>query len=61
MRISVKTAYVGRLGVEEEVRGLSQFLSGQANINDIIYETNFENMDIIFGGSFCTEPVRLTQ
>ena len=51
-----KTAYVGRLGVEEEVRGLSQFLSGQANINDIIYETNFENMDIIFGGPSAPNP-----
>ena len=54
-----KTAYVGRLGVEEEVRGLSQFLSGQANINDIIYETNFENMDIIFSGSFAPNPSEL--
>ena len=51
-----KTAYVDRLGVEEEVRGLSQFLSGQANINDIIYETNFENMDIIFGGPSAPNP-----
>ena len=54
-----RTAYVGRLGVEEEVRGLSQFLSGQANINDIIYETNFENMDIIFSGSFAPNPSEL--
>lgn len=51
-----KTAYVGRLGVEEEVKGLSEFLSGQANVNDIIYETNFPNMDIIFGGPTAPNP-----
>lgn len=51
-----KTAYAGRLGVEEEVKGLSQFLSGQINISDIIYETNFPNMDIIFGGPSAPNP-----
>lgn len=51
-----KTAYVGSLGVEEEVKGLSEFLSGQANVNDIIYETNFPNMDIIFGGPTAPNP-----
>ena len=45
-----KTAYVGRLGVEEEVKGLSQLLSGQVGLQEIIYSTNFPNMDIIFGG-----------
>ena len=51
-----KTAYAGRLGVEEEVKGLSQFLSGQINISDMIYETNFPNMDIIFGGPSAPNP-----
>ena len=51
-----KTAYVGRLGVEEEVKGLSQFLSGQVSIQDMIYETNFQNMDIIFGGPSAPNP-----
>ncbi len=51
-----KTSYAGRLGVQEEVKGLSQFLSGQVNINDIIYKTNFENMDIIFGGPSAPNP-----
>ena len=42
-----KTAYAGRLGVEEEVKGLSQLLSGQVGLQEIIYSTNFPNMDII--------------
>ena len=51
-----KTAYVGRLEVQEEVKGLSQLLSGQAGLQDIIYNTNFQNMDIIFGGPSAPNP-----
>ena len=51
-----KTAYVGRLEVQEEVKGLSQLLSGQAGLQDIIYNPNFPNMDIIFGGPSAPNP-----
>lgn len=51
-----KTAYAGRLGVEEEVKGLSQLLSGQVGLQEIIYSTNFPNMDIIFGGPSAPNP-----
>ena len=51
-----KTAYVGRLEVQDEVKGLSQLLSGQAGLQDIIYNTNFQNMDIIFGGPSAPNP-----
>ena len=51
-----KTAYAGRLGVEEEVKGLSQLLSGQVGLQDIIYATNFPNMDIIFAGPPAPNP-----
>lgn len=51
-----KTAYVGRIEVQEEVKGLSQLLSGQAGLQDIIYNTNFPNMDIIFGGPSAPNP-----
>ena len=51
-----KTAYVGRLEVQEEVKGLSQLLIGQAGLQDIIYNTNFPNMDIIFGGPSAPNP-----
>lgn len=50
------TAYVGRLEVQDEVKGLSQLLSGQAGLQDIIYNTNFPNMDIIFGGPSAPNP-----
>ena len=51
-----KTEYAGRLGVEEEIKGLSQLLSGQVGLQDIIYSTNFPNMDIIFGGPSAPNP-----
>ena len=51
-----KTAYVGSLEVQDEVKGLSQLLSGQAGLQDIIYNTNFPNMDIIFGGPSAPNP-----
>ena len=51
-----KTSYAGRLGVEEEITGLSQFLSGQIELKDLIYSTNYPNMDIIFGGPSAPNP-----
>ena len=36
-----KSDFAIRLGVEEEVVGLSQFLSGQAEVKDLIYSTSF--------------------
>ena len=34
-------------------------MSGQASIAEIIYHTNYENMDIIFSGSFAPNPSEL--
>ena len=42
--------------MEEEVKGLSQLLSGQVGLQEIIYSTNFPNMDIIFGGPSAPNP-----
>lgn len=44
------------LGVEEEVVGLSQFLSGQAEVKDLIYSTSYPNLHIIFGGPIAPNP-----
>ena len=42
--------------MEEEVKGLSQLLSGQVGLQEVIYSTNFPNMDIIFGGPNAPNP-----
>lgn len=51
-----KSAYFSHFLVNQEVQGLSQFLSGQIEVKDLIYGTNYPNMDIIFGGSPAPDP-----
>lgn len=51
-----KSDFVIRFGIEQEVIGLSQFLSGQAEIKDLICSTNYPNLHIIFGGPVAPNP-----
>lgn len=51
-----KSALISRFGVAEEVRGLSEYLSGQTELKDLICATNYENLDIIFGGPMAPNP-----
>lgn len=43
-----KSILASRYGVGKQVQGLSNYLSGQASIAEIIYRTNYENMDTFF-------------
>lgn len=54
-----KSAFVHRYHVNEAVKGLSQYLSGQVGLEDIIYHTNFQNMDIVFAGPEAPNPSEL--
>lgn len=54
-----KSSYIRRFHVKEKVAGLSQYLSGQMDMNDVIYQTNFENVDIIFSGPVAPNPSEL--
>lgn len=45
-----KSSFVTRYQVSEKVSGLSQYLSGQKSLHDIVYTTNFPGVDIIFAG-----------
>ena len=47
--------YADRSGIE----GLSQFLSGQATLQDVLYSTQYPNFYIIFSGAFPPNPVEL--
>ncbi len=42
-----------------EVLGLSEYLSSQATIDDVLYATQFENLNIIFAGAVPPNPVEL--
>lgn len=54
-----KSAFVRRYLVDGEIKGLSQYLSGQAPVREILYGTNFENMDMIFAGPTAPNPSEL--
>jgi len=44
---------------DEDIRGLSHCLSGQAAVEDCIYSTDVENMDIITAGPVTPNPTEL--
>ncbi|MBQ8600598.1 MAG: CpsD/CapB family tyrosine-protein kinase [Clostridia bacterium] len=48
-------------GVESDdyVMGLTHYLAGIASIDEVIYETNIENADIILAGKTVSNPVNL--
>jgi capsular exopolysaccharide synthesis family protein len=52
-----KSVYMSRFNVEEEIFGLSQYLSGQVDeAYQLICHTNFPNVDIIFAGPSAPNP-----
>jgi capsular exopolysaccharide synthesis family protein len=56
-----KSVLVGRHHIKtaDEISGLSHYLSGQVGKENIIYETNITNMDIIFSGPLTPNPTEL--
>ncbi len=44
---------------DEEILGLSEYLSGQASYDDVLYSTQNKNLDIIFAGAVPPNPVEL--
>ena len=53
--------YLSRYQVGQEVRGLSEYLSGQIAGTEIIYTTNFPGVDIIFAGPVAPNPSELLE
>ena len=43
----------------DSVLGLSEFLSSQASLEDVLYETNIENLHVISAGAVPPNPVEL--
>ena len=56
-----KSVMVSRYQLDKEVNGLSQFLSGQKNKEEIIYETNLNNLNIVFSGPYSPNPAELLE
>ena len=56
-----KSVLVSRYQLIEKVDGLSQYLSGQKNMQDILYDTSFENFSVIFAGPYSPNPAELLE
>lgn len=54
-----KSSFVTRYQVKKRIKGLSQYLSGQATVDEVIYATNFDNVDFIFSGPIAPNPSEL--
>ncbi len=56
-----KSAYIGRYRIKQNINGLSQYLSGQLAKEFLIYETNYQNVSIIFAGPAAPNPSELLE
>ncbi len=56
-----KSILVSRYQLRQEVSGLSQYLSGQRAFDDVIYDTNVENLSVIFAGPYSPNPAELLE
>lgn len=60
MRNSV-TVKENKAVADEAIIGLSHYLSGQNKMEDIIYTSNVENLDIVFAGRSVPNPTELLE
>ncbi len=54
-----KSVLIGRYKVGEIDCGLAHYLSGQRELEDVLYQTDINNMDIIFSGTHSPNPAEL--
>lgn len=54
-----KSNLVNRLKIKTKVEGLSHYLSGMANVNDLLYETDLPGMYIMFAGTYVPNAAEL--
>lgn len=54
-----RSVTIGRYKPDQAVQGLTHYLSGQNSLEEIIYESNIENLDMIFTGPVPPNPAEL--
>lgn len=54
-----RSVVIGRYKPDQAVRGITHYLSGQSNLDEVLYETNILNLDIIFPGPIPPNPAEL--
>lgn len=56
-----KSVLTSRYQLWEEVDGLSQYLSGQKELEEVIYDTNIDNLSVVFAGPYSPNPAELLE
>ncbi len=56
-----RSTFVSRYRIGRSVKGLSHYLCGTMEAKEVCYKTNYENVDIIFAGSFVPNPSELLE
>ena len=56
-----RSVLVSRYQLGEKVHGLSQYLSGQKQLEEVVYDTNVENLSVIFAGPYSPNPAELLE
>lgn len=54
-----KSVLESRYGVDREVKGLSHYLAGNAELRDVLCQTNIPNLHIVFQGAVAPNPSEL--
>ena len=54
-----RSVLVSRFGVGQQIYGLTQYLTGQKLLGEVLYHTNLPNLDIIFSGPMAPNPAEL--
>lgn len=54
------SVFKNQYDIKEDVQGLSQYLSGQAeHIEQVVYKTNYENLYMIIAGPYAPNPTEM--
>lgn len=56
-----RSSFITRYKIDKPVKGLSNYLCGSIEMEDICYQTNFDNLDIVFAGSLVPNPSELLE
>ena len=54
-----KSVLLNRYQVKQEVGGLSEYLSGQRRLDEVLCHTTIRNLDVIFAGPYSPNPSEL--
>lgn len=54
-----KSVLIGRYKINKAIKGLTQFLTGSENLDNVKYSTNVKNLDMILSGPVPPNPAEL--